>query len=489
MTAKSPGLGRFRVPGRGRARRRRVLAVLAGAAALWGAAALGAASAGAVPAGLAAVRAAGSWGKAFEIPGLRTLDNGGYSEVLSVSCASKDNCAAAGIYVGRRRQAFVASERHGRWGKAIEVPGLGTLDVSGYAWAVSVSCGAPGSCAAGGNYWTNSTEHGFAAIERHGRWGKAIEMPGPAAPASRSSQVLSVSCGAAGGCAAGGLYIDSHGHVQGFVATERDGRWGSHVQVPGLAALNEGGNAWVMSVSCGSAGNCAAGGHYYTDDPIQEHGFVAAERHGHWNAAIEVPGLAALDNGQDAAVGWVSCAPAGYCAAGGDYGVDPSQGQGFLVTERNGTWGTAIGVNQGTAATVSSVSCASAGNCAAAGDYYDGSGRHMFVLSEHAGTWGTAAVVPAPHLGTGGTVVSLSCASAGRCAIGGSYPGPRGKHYGFVAAERNGHWGTAIQEPGQSTPERTSPSRIFSVSCPPAGPCTAGGWSAVIRGFLVTQTG
>ena len=71
-----------------------------------------------------------------------------------------------------------------------------------------------------------------------------------------------MSCGSASGCAAGGDYADGDSHDQGFVAVERDGRWGTAIEVPGLGALNEGGNAAVSSVSCASAGNCTAGGDY-----------------------------------------------------------------------------------------------------------------------------------------------------------------------------------------------------------------------------------
>ena len=38
--------------------------------------------------------------------------------------------------------------------------------------------------------------------------------------------------------------------------------WGAAEEVPGTAALNQGGNAGVNSVSCPSAGNCSAGGFY-----------------------------------------------------------------------------------------------------------------------------------------------------------------------------------------------------------------------------------
>jgi hypothetical protein len=40
------------------------------------------------------------------------------------------------------------------------------------------------------------------------------------------------------------------------------GGWGAAKEVPGTAKLNQGGDAELLSVSCGSAGNCSAGGDY-----------------------------------------------------------------------------------------------------------------------------------------------------------------------------------------------------------------------------------
>jgi hypothetical protein len=40
------------------------------------------------------------------------------------------------------------------------------------------------------------------------------------------------------------------------------GIWRTAIEVPGLGSLNKGGDAQLASVSCGSAGNCAAGGSY-----------------------------------------------------------------------------------------------------------------------------------------------------------------------------------------------------------------------------------
>jgi hypothetical protein len=75
-------------------------------------------------------------------------------------------------------------------------------------------------------------------------------------------RVNSVSCASAGNCVAGGGYRDSASHDQAFVASEVNGTWHPAIEVPGTATLNTGGNASVSSVSCGSPGNCVAGGFY-----------------------------------------------------------------------------------------------------------------------------------------------------------------------------------------------------------------------------------
>ena len=53
------------------------------------------------------------------------------------------------------------------------------------------------------------------------------------------------------------------------------GSWGTAIEVPGLGALNAGGAAEVLSVSCASAGSCAAGG-AYSDGPRDSQGFVVS---------------------------------------------------------------------------------------------------------------------------------------------------------------------------------------------------------------------
>ncbi len=55
-----------------------------------------------------------------------------------------------------------------------------------------------------------------------------------------------------------------------------NGTWGNAVELPGIATLNAGGNAEVLSLSCPPAGNCSAGG-YYEDGSGNRQAFIVNE--------------------------------------------------------------------------------------------------------------------------------------------------------------------------------------------------------------------
>jgi hypothetical protein len=232
-----------------------------------------------------------------------------------------------------------------------------------------VSCAAPGSCAAGGNYYADTTGHrqAFVVGERKGRWGTARRVAGNL-NIGASALVDTVSCGSAASCSAGGQYRDGKDNQQAFVVSEVNGTWAAAREVAGR--LNTNGTASVASVSCASAGSCSAGGDYDYDYPW---GFVVSEKNGAWGGSINVPGLGALAF-RYTDVFSVSCASAGNCLAGGDYETSGGS-QGFVVSQQNGAWGNAVAVpglsalNKGHSAWVSSVSCAPAGSCAAGGTY------------------------------------------------------------------------------------------------------------------------
>ena len=462
-------------------RRRQVLAAGAAAAALLGAgcaqaapaATTAMASTSSVATSAAAGGTAGPWGRAIPVPGLTALNKGRNASVLSVSCFSAGNCGAGGYYHNRGRRGFVVSESNGRWGQAIEVPGLAALNNGGPSQVNQVSCPSAGSCAAAGFYRVGSAHHqGFVVNRSNGRWRPAIAVPGLAAlNKGGDAKVSSVSCASAGSCAAAGFYTDSSGHVQGFVISESNGRWHQAIEVPGLAVLNTGGDAKVSSVSCASAGSCSAGG-FYSDTTGGTQAFVVSERNGSWGTAQQV--AANLTSGQGAFVDTVSCSSPGNCAAGGEFndasGGAPAQYQAFVISEVNGAWAAARAVagtqSSSGDAVVTSVSCGSAGNCVAGGQFDYGGYNAAFLVNEKNGSWGKMMYVPGLNkVSRDAYLQSVSCASPGNCAVGGDYDLGN-----FLAVEKNGVWGKETPVPGTLRIDS-----VQSVSCATAGSCVAGG--------------
>jgi hypothetical protein len=213
------------------------------------------------------------------------------------------------------------------------VPGTAALTTRGFAEIVSVSCVSAGTCSADGDYSSRTGDQAFVVSQAHGTWGKAIEVPGIAAlhgPRGRAD-IASVSCASAGNCSAGGDYSNSSDRYQSFVVSQAHGTWGEAIEVPSTATLNTGGTAGIGSVSCASAGNSSAGGSY-VDSSGHGQAVVVSQAHGAWGKAIEVPGTAALNTGGGAGIDWVSCASAGHCSAGGSY-HDSSGEQVFVVSK------------------------------------------------------------------------------------------------------------------------------------------------------------
>ena len=317
------------------ARRRLAAVAAAAAAAALLATASPAAAQGRAPAsspGTARAVSGGAWGTAIEVPGTAALNTVGAGGTRAVSCASAGNCSAGGAYNDSSgQQVFVVSQVNGAWGTAKEVPGTATLNIGGHAAVNSVSCATAGNCSAGGVYLdTATTPQAFVVTQTGGTWGKAEEVPGTAAlNVGGYATVNSVSCGSAGNCTAGGHYQGGASGNQAFIATQANGTWGNAKEVPGTATLNTGGNAAVNSVSCASAGNCTAAGSYAGSGGGA---FVVTQANGTWGTAQEVPGMASLAP-YGGNVTSVSCAAANRCSAGGQYGDNADNLQAFVVTE------------------------------------------------------------------------------------------------------------------------------------------------------------
>jgi len=314
---------------------------------------------------------------------------------VALSCAAAGDCTVVGDYDngGNSISVFADQETGGAWRPAVGVPGTIDPSVGPSGLVGSVSCGSAGNCSAVGSF-TNSenASQGFVVNETDGTWGPAQAVPGLTALASVSSSTGTVSCTSAGNCSAGGMFeqtADGSSAWQAMVVDETDGVWGDAEEVPGISALNSGLYATLTALSCASPGNCAAAGTYQVQAGAEGYDvepFVVTETSGLWGSVSQLPGIDSADTGLS--VNAISCGSPGNCSAGGSYTTVGDTEQAYVASAVDGTWqsaeevpGTAA-LNSDGYASVQSVSCTAAGYCSAAGYYQANSHIHAFTVDE-----------------------------------------------------------------------------------------------------------
>jgi len=328
----------------------------------------------------------GRWGQAAEVPGLAGLNVGFGADIGQLACPSPGNCVAGGDYVNSLGvlKAFAVSEVRGHWEPAVPLSGAG-LKASEYSSMTSASCSSAGNCTLAGTDRpaTSAGNQAIVVRERDGQWGQATAISVPASLGSISMNIGTLSCAGdssatQGNCLAGGFYETTAMRYRAWVVSEAGGRWGRALLVPGILTLNVGGLAVVNQVSCAAPGDCAAGGYYSNHAGTQA--FLASQAGGRWGQAVEVPGLAALNTSGYAETASVSCPSAGNCAAVGWYNGRAGV-QDFVIDQNAGRWGQAVEVpglaalNARHVAHINSVSCPAAGRCVMAGEYADQAGQ------------------------------------------------------------------------------------------------------------------
>jgi hypothetical protein len=388
-----------------------------------------------------AVERGGTWRQARRVYGTDPAVKS--SLINSVSCAD-GSCAAGGWFTRSdgNEHAFVVSEANGTIGTPLEVPGT-PLNSGSVASVLAVSCAAAGACAAGGHSVKDGDEEPFVVDETGGGWGtaKPLQNMDKLNKIGRGI-VTAISCGAPGDCVAAGTYGDNQRVIHAFAAEEASGNWGPAEPLPGLDKLTTG-ESEPMSVSCSGPGNCAIAGFYDSSDFKQRQAFVLDEHGGSWGSAQQVPGTANRNTNHFATINSISCTAAGECGAVGYYSTPDGRHQ-FVSEERGGTWQPAIrdltrkgSPSDGFAVEANAVSCGSPGNCVVTGEFADAkNGSHLFTLNEAGGTWGKIRELPGSaklNVKKFGRLLTVSCASAGNCAVGGFYEDAKGRTQGVVA--------------------------------------------------------
>jgi len=450
-------------------------------------------AAGAVPGAYAAGSAAAApqLTAARPIPGLNALNAGGTARVTSVSCGTAGNCAAVGSFTDASGNLlpFVADEKNGTWGNARELA-LETRATNVKAELLSVSCASAADCSAVGYSGADGLPVAITVSETSGTWGPVQVIPGIN---GQESEAGSVSCPAAGTCAADGFVVTG-GAVEPFTVAQANGTWGTAAVVPGVAALNVGKNAGATNISCAAPGSCAAAGLYSDVNDDLPSWVASTAGNGSWNPALPEPGTSGgglREIGAPPQI-TVSCGAPGNCAAAGWTDTNATRTRtSFVLNEVNSAWGAPRDVpglaaltGTGGFSRITAVSCKSAGNCTVTGQFSTSlRGTRAFAVSEVNGTWGNALEIPGIAALGGGTdaasASAVSCATAGNCAAGGVYDDSTPAEHVFVAVQAGGAWGNAQQLTGTGTRPTLS-----SASCATPGNCAFGGFGTDASGHL-----
>ncbi|HKC78211.1 MAG TPA: hypothetical protein VKB70_07495 [Gaiellaceae bacterium] len=406
---------------------------------------------------LAIAESAGTW-KSQQTPGSLTA--------ASLACPAVGRCVATSG--PGERQVSIVSQNGKTWRSApVTLP----ANASAMPWPelASVSCGSPGNCAAVGGYELPSFAKPLVVTERNGTWLAGTEPSPPAAAATSSDRQVStpgnklslVACPAAGNCTAVGTYTNAVASAGEYpwVLAQTAGHWGSGVPalLPADASSHGDSTRGVApffgftGLSCPSAGNCTAVGGYLGSSDV-ELGLILTERNGTWLRGVRAPLPAhAVPNSEpnelNSPIEGVSCAAPDDCGAVGSY-VLRADGtpHGLLLSERGGRWkATALVLPAGARAPggvfLGSVACPTRGNCLAVG-YYAGQGKtHGLIVRERGGKWerGVNVVLPknAAPAGSQHTFLpSVSCVSATRCTVVGTYTTRTGGGQGLAVSLR-----------------------------------------------------
>jgi hypothetical protein len=357
-----------------------------------------------------------------------------------------------------------------------------------------VACAPGGECTAMG-YGPSGL---FAITDANGTWGPVTRIPS-AAGRELMSQMLS--CPAAGDCTVVGEEIGSQQTTTIFVAQEAKGSWGAPRPLPGIPVISASAgdaNAFpAMTLACPAPGNCTIAGSYPTAGPggtrVVFHSFVTDEVNGTWRRPSGIPGLQALSRGGDIGFSQLSCPSPGSCAVAGSYPLQGSASppgstgstsnvpqQGYVASEVNGTWGTAIQVPGATTLTTAAgtlnlgaLSCSAPGACVAGGDYYtsgDASApSHAFIVAESGGTWSAAATFPGMR-----RLTMIDCPDAGSCVAGGKDANGNAA----IVRETHGRWGAPAGIPGIQALEpraEKGSATLDALACPTATTCAVAG--------------
>jgi hypothetical protein len=301
-----------------------------------------------------------------------------YAQVNGIACRSAGNCVAVGDYqYGRARnlQAFIVTEFHGRWARAFtpRLPANASSPLS--AELEAVACTGDGSCSAIGSYQDSSGNAQTMVLAKPpaGPWRQATEIASPPnAAANPDAFMTGISCSAPGTCVAVGNYSVSPTQFEAMGAVEVRGAWHRATEIAAPRGAIAGTFTAITSVSCLAAGPCAV-------SATQSRAMVVTESKGRFGRAVPItavpPGASAYPSSY---LLGVSCRPSGICLAVGGGRNRAGHSVAMYLVRSGGRWRAAFltppdraTAGQRQLSALSAVSCTGKAHCSAVGYYHD----------------------------------------------------------------------------------------------------------------------
>lgn len=371
------------------------------------------------------------------------------------------------------------------WTRAIEIPGLATLNRTVAAPGQFV-CTSSGNCVSGGSFTDGSqSQQAFLSQESDGVWSSATVIA-RALNVGGSAQIMAISCPAAGSCTAVGFYSDVAEARHTFVISQVNGTWGYPTEVPDFTSLKTQDASEMSTLFCTTSTTCVGVGIYLENSIGIAQPIVFSETKGVWATPVEAPGSASFNPNGLAVVDLLACPSTSTCVASGVIlMLSPLSIEPFLITENNGAWASPEAVpgmsalSRQSIAVVESLSCGAPGDCTAVGEYTDAvGGSQAFVINEVAGAWGSASQLFATQLlgsGLNNALTGVACLSAGNCTAIGSFADAQGNLQPFVVDESNHAWSPAVALPGMQALNKGDGAYPTTIACSALGACSAGG--------------
>jgi len=307
-----------------------------------------------------------------------------YAQVNGIACRSAGNCVAVGDYEYGKAwdlQAFIATESHGRWARAFTPRLPANAGSPASAELQAVACTPDGSCAAAGSYQDSSGNAQTMVLSKPpaGPWRQATEIASPPnAAANPDAFMTGISCSAPGTCVAVGNYSVSPTQFEAMGAVELRGTWHRATQIAAPRGAIASTFTAITSVSCLAAGPCLGAGQYAVS-ATQSRAMVVIESKGRFGRAMAItavpPGASARPSSY---LLGVSCPPSGVCVAVGGGRNRAGHSVAMYLVRSGGGWrasfltppdGATAGQRQLSA--LSAVSCTGTAHCSAVGYYHD----------------------------------------------------------------------------------------------------------------------